>query len=95
MATLTSLLLAREALLNDRETFAQGSNWRPTDRMARGPYYWCSKGWERNDFNGYGWGVSNALRAHVPDGDLTRWWMAGRSKKELLGLFKAAIEEKL
>lgn len=92
MTTLASLVLAREALIRDKVSFATGKN-HTTGKFGKDPYYWCRLGWERNDFNGYGLDVSKALRPFVPGGDLTKWWMKGKNKKQMLGLFSKAIEE--
>lgn len=86
-----SLFLAREALKRDHFMWVKYS--RKHQKRGRDLYHWCHEGWKSNNFRGYGWGVSNALRKYVPNGDLTAWWNAGRSRGEVLCLFTLAIEE--
>ncbi|OQW34537.1 MAG: hypothetical protein A4E20_10985 [Nitrospira sp. SG-bin2] len=88
MSTLTSLLLAREAV--KRNTHIRYSQ--KHQRLGRDLYFYCHLGWRDNDYQGYGWDVSKALRPYVPGGDLTKWWIQGRSKQEMLDLFKQAAE---
>lgn len=88
-ALATSLLLAIR-LIKSSGTWVK---YRPKfGKNGKDPYYWCFQGWRANNFQGYGWAVSNALRPHVPDGDLTLWWEEGRSRKEMIQLFTTALE---
>lgn len=86
-----SLLLAIDALHQDQTPWVKYS--KPFGKRGLDLYHWCSVGWGRNDHRGYGWGVSNALRGFVKDGDLTQWWREGRSRNEMIDLFIEAARE--